>query len=222
MGDLYPTISQITFWGVGDIDECSILATYWAARAAGFQGTLPSIAEFRRAAGRPDRPGPTGLTNAQVWKGVRGTALAGTSVNVLRAGTAWVEFASTMRMGGFASIAVDSSKLPFNVRFNFFGAHRVGVTWSNGQWYIANPLAPSGSAPRVISEAAIRRATLAFGGGSVSGIVFAATGETATGTTATPVPASVPLPAGLPAFVTQYTDAQKMAEFYGARRHRRV
>lgn len=228
MGGLYPTISQITYWGVGDIDECSILATFWAARAAGFEGTLPSIKEFRFLAGRPDKPGPTGLVNLQVWQGFQRTSLSGGGVNatMVRASTSWTSFAASLRMGGAASIAVDSSKLPTSMRYGFYGAHRVGLTWYEGKWYLANPLAPDKSLPQVISEAAIRAATLAFGGGSVSGIIFTnATSKTAGSATPSaaapvkepPLLADSPALAGLIAFVTPHIDARKIAAFYRAK-----
>ena len=216
---LYPTINQITYWGVGDIDECSILAMYWAARAAGFEGELPSIAAFRAAAGVPDRPGPTGLTSAQVWRGIKGTSLRGVDAALLQSGTSWTEFATQLRLGGAASIAVNSALLPTAVRYGFLGGHSVGLTWVDGQFYIANPLAPDRSRPVAISETAIRAAALSFGGGSVKGLIF--TGKGTQIALAGPVSPTAMLPwintdapHGAVAFQQQYSDARLTAEFY--------
>ena len=216
---LYPTINQITYWGVGDIDECSILAMYWAARAAGFEGELPSIAAFRAAAGVPDRPGPTGLTSAQVWRGIKGTSLRGVDAALLQSGTSWTEFATQLRLGGAASIAVNSALLPVAVRYGFLGGHSVGLTWVDGQFYIANPLAPGQSRPVVISEAAIRAAALSFGGGAVKGLIF--TGKGAPISLAGTANPSALLPwyktdasLGGVVFQAHYSDAKLTAEFY--------
>ena len=173
----YPNISQVYYFGVGDVDECSIIAAFWAARQAGFTGKLPTIREFRRAAGVPDRPGPTGLTTNQLWQGVSRTGLA-VGASILSRGTTWATFARKMQAGGAASVALSSADLPVGYRYGFQGAHSVGLTWDKGQWYIANPLAPEGSGPQAISEADIKRAVLAFGpNGSVQGVMFTVTGS---------------------------------------------
>ena len=219
---LYPTISQIAFWGVGDIDECSILATYWAAKAAGFEGELPSIYAFRAAAGRPDLPGPTGLTNAQALAGIGGTSLKSMSL-VTANGASWDAFAASLKLGGSASLSVNSALLPSGVRYDFYGSHSVGLTWQGGKWHIANPLAPDKSAPVAISEAAIKAAALSFGGGAVVGIIFrpAQPGDVAAPAPVSPLSAPQ-LPAGfasIPAFQHHFNDAQLTAQFYAARSH---
>ena len=230
MPDLYPTISQVFFWGVGDIDECAILATYWAARAAGFKGDLPSIKTFRMAAGVPDRPGPTGLTTSQIWRGVTKTGLGAMSVSQLGPTTSWSDFATMMTGGRFASIALDASKLPINLRYGFRGPHQVGLTWSEGQWYIADPLAPNRSAPRAVPENIIKEAVIGFGGGYVRGLVFTDTGTVqgeGKGGTRKHLPPPTPpvllsLFSRLATFSSWRTSARAAADFYQARRHPRV
>lgn len=218
----YPNISQITYFGVGDIDECSIIASFWAARQAGFTGKLPTIGEFRRQAGVPDAPGPTGLTNTQVWQGLTRTGLA-EGASILRRGTTWSDFVQSMQVAGTAaSVALNSGALPIGYRYGFQGAHRVGLVWENGQWYIANPLAPEGSGPQAISEADIKRAILSFGPASqVVGILFNAP-KVATATPATtkaPVPGAAAVSGITPA---RQVDAFLAAKFYAGRPHKRV
>ncbi len=220
MSWLYPTISQLTYWGVGDIDECSILATYWAAMAAGYEGTLPSIEAFRKAAGRPDLPGPTGLTNAQVGAGIMGTGLGQMDVVSLAGGTTWAAFVSHMASGAAATIAVTAGLLPSKYRYNFAGGHRVGVAFQNGKWYIADPLAKGGSRPLEISEADLRRAALGFGGGSVSGILFRGKGMSSSESgKAEVLPTPVPVPA-MPSVLTMYDSGSAIGSFYRGRHER--
>jgi hypothetical protein len=237
----YPNISQVYYFGVGDIDECSIIASFWAARQAGFTGRLPTIRQFRTAAGVPDRPGPTGLTNAQVYQGLTRTGMSAGAA-ILGRGTTWSDFTSKMSAGVSASVALLSAALPVGYRYGFQGAHRVGLTWDKGQWYIANPLAPEGSGPQAISEQALKRAVLAMSGttnvfvdatgkkrtrtragGSVIGIIF--TGGASAPVAATP--AITPPPSVLARLAIQLTpqhrvDAFSTARFYDARPHKRV
>lgn len=167
---LWPIITQVGYPGAGDIDDCAIVATFWAARAAGYTGSLPTVAEFRAAAGVPDKPGPTGLLNTQVWRGVQGTVLA-TLHPIMRAMQPWDVFADALKRGEIASVALDSSKLPSSLRYGFLGAHRVGLAWRN-RWLLANPLGPDQSAPLPIAEDTLKAAILANGGGFVYAVTF--------------------------------------------------
>ena len=169
MNALYPVISQVNYPGAGDVDDCAIIATFWAARAAGFAGSLPTVTQFRAAAGVPDRPGPTGLFNRDVWAGVNGTVL-GTLQPTLWDG-AWSPFFAAVKNGAIASAAVWSGLLPPALRFGFEGAHRVGLVWRD-RWYLANPLARDGSAPLPIDESVLLNALLAQGAGKVLAITF--------------------------------------------------
>ena len=47
-------ISQRLYPGAGDIDDCWVVATCWAARAAGV-AHLPTVPEFRAAANKIGR-----------------------------------------------------------------------------------------------------------------------------------------------------------------------
>lgn len=170
MSALEPVINQVGYPGVGDVDDCAVIATFWAARASGYSGSLPSVAAFRSAAGRPDRPGPTGITNGAVWRGVNGTSLRTLKAKIFEG--PWLMFRSVVRAGMIASVAIDSSRIPTSLQYGFRGMHRVGVSWEDGQWYLANPLAPSGSRPRTIAEDRVHAASTSAGGGAVLAVVF--------------------------------------------------
>ena len=215
MADLYPTINQLTYWGIGDYNECSIIAAYWAARAAGFTGTLPTIAAFKQAAGVTGQV--MGHSAAEIGSGLVGTSLAVMKPLVMQ-GAAWTDFVAAMKAGGTASLSVDSALLPSELRFGFYGTHSIGVVYAAGQWYVANPLAPDKSAPLPISEAALKVAAAAFGGGGVVGIFFKAQ------TTSIAPPATRALPPNLeppsigsPAPTTHYEDAALTLKFYLAK-----
>jgi hypothetical protein len=167
---LFPILNQVIYPGAGDTDDCAVVATFWAARAAGYTGSLPTVTAFRAAAGVPDVPGPTGLLNSQVWDGVQGTVLR-TLQPRMRALQPWGIFADALQAGEVASVALLSSRLPSTLRYGFMGEHRVGLAWRN-RWMIANPLGPDQSAPLPIAEDTLKAAILAHGGGFVYAITF--------------------------------------------------
>jgi hypothetical protein len=170
MSDLQPVINQVHYPGVGDVDDCAVIATFWTARAGGYVAPLPTVAAFREAAGRPDQPGPTGLNNDQVWAGVTGTALR--TLRGAKYAGPWGPLSGTIRGGAPASLAVLSSVLPAKYRFGFLGAHRIGVQYHAGRFYLANPLAPEGSTPLPIAESYLAAAALAVGVGRAYAVTF--------------------------------------------------
>ena len=172
---IYPVISQVTYPLVGDVDDCSVVSTFWAARDAGYAGRLPTVPEFRRAAGVPDRPGPSGIDNYHVWLGVQGTALRDLRGTLWNA--KWEPFALAVKGGASASLATLSSKLPPYLRFGFNGAHRVGVAWDGATFMVANPLAPGGSAPLPCPEATLKAAAYAVSAGYALAVTFPSTLE---------------------------------------------
>lgn len=197
---LYGVINQAVYPLTRDVDDCAVIGTFWASRAAGYRGSLPTVPEFRLAAGNPDDPGVAdGLTNAQVWAGVRGTALRHLSPvrwDANGQGSDWAGLMALIRLGYVASLAVLSSKLPANLRFGFDGWHRVGIAWDDGRLYLANPLAPQGSAPLPIGEGALQAAAMPFGG-SPEAVLFPTLTEVPDVLPVTdPTPKTVDIPVG--------------------------
>lgn len=144
----------------GDVDDCWVMATIWAARASDRDLVIPSIKTFRGAAGDPDDGYRDGgnlseiiLGCSRLWPELAVTAYDGR----------WAPFAELIRQGRPASLAVISGRLPYRLRFGFTGAHQIGVAWDGSSFVVANPLAPEGSAPQRIPEADLRTAAEAMG-----------------------------------------------------------
>lgn len=157
-----PVISQIGYPGAGDVDDCWVVATVWAAEASRPGIRHPTVTEYRRHAGDPDDGVTDGGSLDEVVKGARGSW---PSLDVTRwQSTAWDAFASLVKAGRPASVALDSAKLPPHLRFGFYGKHQVGVAWDavRKTFVIANPLDKDGTPPKAISEAALRVAVLAL------------------------------------------------------------
>lgn len=136
--------NQASWFGVGDVDECWIIATYWPLVAAGVmtRDQLPSIAAFRKAAGRPDLPGPSGGNNNDLVKGLKALA---PSAEVKLFSSSLSSFSLQLAYGYIASVSLLSSALPEYLRFGFQGAHQVSIFLQAGKFYLMNPLAREGS-----------------------------------------------------------------------------
>ena len=165
-------LSQKSYPAAGDVDDCWAVATIWAHRAATGDTHLPTMTEFRAAAGNPDKPGPTGGNIADIMRACA-KLWPGTAVQYSSPG--WTPFVAAVKAGNIASLAVLSSKLPANLRFGFAGNHQVGVAYEGGQLVVANPLAPQGSAPIPITEDALHKAASAVANGWILAALFEAT-----------------------------------------------
>ncbi len=170
MSAVPPVISQVGYPGAGDIDDCWVVATIWAAVAADPTVERPTVPEFRAAAHNPDRPGPTGGFLSDVIRGAEGVW---PRLRVERyESIEWGPFAARLRAGWSASLAVLSSALPARLQFGFRKAHQVGVVWDHGQFRLMNPLARNGAAPAWISEDELRTAARAVADGYILAALF--------------------------------------------------
>jgi hypothetical protein len=137
--------SQVLWPGVGDIDECWIIATYWALVATGVTSRedLPSIKQFRAAAERPDRPGSTGGSNRNLMLALKRLLPRADAVKYDggREG-----FTRMLKKGYVASLSVRSWSLPKAYQFGYRGNHQVSVFYKSGKYFIMNPLQVEGSA----------------------------------------------------------------------------
>jgi hypothetical protein len=163
-------ISQVGYPGAGDVDDCWVVATIWAALAADPSARRPTVPEFRTAAGNPDRPGPTGGNLGDVMLGASRTW---PHLRIVRHDTAiWDTFEAKLQAGWPASLAVLSSALPSRLQFGFRGAHQVGVVWRDGTFRLANPLARTGSAPAWIAEHELHTAARTVADGAILAALF--------------------------------------------------
>lgn len=158
---LWPVLSQKAYPGVGDIDDCWAIATIWAATGSDPCLKKPTIARFRWAAGNPDDPyRADGGNLTQITKAV--PIIWPTAIYEPVRTQAWSTFRAHLVKAHFISLAVNSRLLPSNLRFGFLGNHQVGIWRSprTGYIYCANPLAPQGSRPIRITEAALKTAAM--------------------------------------------------------------
>jgi hypothetical protein len=158
-------LSQRIFEGVGDIDDCWVVATVQAALAANPGARKPSAPEFRKLAGDPD----DGITDGgsfheitRTWPNLKMIAIRGARFS---------EFSDLAHQGGAASLAIKSALLPSKMRFGFNGLHQVAVEFDGG-WKLANPLAEQDSAPIPITEAELRKAIGGFSKNGVFAVFF--------------------------------------------------
>ena len=143
--------NQVRWPGVGDVDDCQVIASFWAVVAAGHatKSTLPSVASFRSRAGNPDDPNRAdGLTNMQSLQAIKyfWPKAGAYSYVSTEAG-----FNSALKSGHVASVSVNSAKLPSTMRYGFYGLHQIAVVYVGGKYLVMNPLQPSGTAPQPIT-----------------------------------------------------------------------
>lgn len=165
--------NQKVYPGAGDVDDCVPTSMIQAYATQPAHKPLPTIPQFRAAAGVPDKPGPTGLTIAQAAIGAR--KLWSETPIVAQAFT-WADFTARAYANGGRtpiSLSLDSGALPVALRYGFDGLHQVTVWYEGGKWWIANPLQANGSAPRTISSSALHKAGGAFAGdGKMYAVIF--------------------------------------------------
>jgi hypothetical protein len=163
-------LNQTKFPGVGDIDDCWVVATVQAALGANPGAHKPNATEFRKHAGDPDDQHKTdGGSFKEILNGARGT-WPKMEIVPLR-GVSFSKFSARVKKGGAASLAVDSGDLPSRMRFGFMDPHQVAVEFDGG-WKLANPLAKQDSAPVPITEAELRKAIDGFDSHGVFAVFF--------------------------------------------------
>jgi hypothetical protein len=169
--------NQKTWPGVGDIDDCQVITALWCLQASGTltHAELPSVASFRHAAGVPDLPGPTGLTNAQSLLAALRIAPASRAFSYVGAYTGFVYW---LAQGAVASLSVVSAHL--TLPYGFAGNHQVGIALPHGLvTLIMNPLDTMGHQLEMISEANLRKAAEAiYNDGKFHAVIYPAKGDT--------------------------------------------
>lgn len=172
MADWPKVLNQEVFPGAGNVDDCWVVATVWAAVAFRADIRRPDIPEFRRHAGNPDEQGiDDGGSRDQIVRGARGSW---PGVRIEQYLGPWIGFRDKVKAGRPASLGVDSGKLPRSMRFGFTGPHQIGVGWDpdRATFIVANPLARNGSRVLPIEAGDLRDAAKALFGGSVGAAIF--------------------------------------------------
>lgn len=214
------TFSQRSWLGVGDLDECWIIATYWALVATGImrREDLPSIRDFRKAAGRPDKPGPSGGNNDVLMRALRVYAPNADIKNYVGS---FEGFKKDLARGYVASLSLLSSQLPAYLQFGFKGAHQVSVYFQGGRFYVMNPLAKEGAPLIQISEKDLRRAAGALFGDNKFHALLIKAGD-AKKITKTQALQQPPRDLNAPVVVRDYLHPYEARDFYRARRSKKV
>jgi hypothetical protein len=172
MSDWPKVINQASFPGAGNVDDCWVVATVWAALAFRADLPRPTVPEFRRHAGNPDDPNHAdGGSRDQIVRGARGSW---PGVRIKAFFGPWPDFRDQVQSGRPASLGVVSAKLPRPLQFGFAGNHQIGVGWDPdaATFVVANPLARDGSKPLPIDADDLRDAATALFGSNVGATIF--------------------------------------------------
>jgi hypothetical protein len=149
-------LSQRTYPGAGDVDDCWVVATVWAAVASVPSIWRPSVTTFRKYAGDPDDGINDGGSIDECFKGAKGCWPSLDST--LWKANEFTGLLTLIKAGRPASVALDSAALPSRLRFGFYGKHQVGIAWDGTKLLCANPLAAQGSRPLTITAAELKTA----------------------------------------------------------------
>lgn len=154
--------SQVTWPGVGDVDDCQVIASFWALVASGSstKAGLPTVTTFRAKAGNPDNPSASdGLTNAESFKAI--SALY-PKARAYRYNGYALNFLNKIKRGEIATLSVRSSKLPPEMQFGFTGLHQIAIGYAGGRFMMMNPLQKQGAKLLVVTASQIAAAARAY------------------------------------------------------------
>lgn len=156
--------------------DCWVIATIQAANAVAPWVDLPTVPEFRKAAGDPLDGKDDGGNMAEIMLACR---VLWPELRVIGSTTMpWATFLAHLKANRVASLSITSGALPLNYRYGYDGGHQVVLFWEAGVLWIGNPLQPQGSPPRAIAEASIRKAAHAYSGANeVTAAIFPSPAE---------------------------------------------
>lgn len=157
----------------GDTDDCFALATMQAVLAVAPWERMPNIRKFREAAGNPDTPGvPDGGSIRQCAKAIRALWPAlGPLITVSDGSLTKGAVLSLIEAGQVAMLFVKSGELPADQQYGFTGGHAISAAF-DGQFKIANPLAPAHSRWKAIGRDRLATAIGKFPGTGAFAIVM--------------------------------------------------
>lgn len=168
-------LSQRSWPGVGDLDECWCLSTMQCVLACAPWSHLPGTDAFRQAAGDPDDGRRDGGSLAEIAKAVRQLWPAiGQRLAVWR-GVTWDQLQAGVKGGHPVSVALTLGKLPPRLRYTTSDVpHQSTLAWreSTDSLVFANPMAPATSKWDSVTWAELRPSILDYGNGRVFGVRF--------------------------------------------------
>ena len=159
---IFQVFSQTTWPGIGDIDDCWVLASLQAVHAVAPWLRLPGVKKFREEANRPDSPThPDPGDEHDMARALR-RLYPDLPIEVV-AGGDFPEFAAKVESGRPAALIVRSSDLPDDLQHGFKEIHAITVAFDDELgWVVANPLAKAHSKPEQIKKNALAKAIDGF------------------------------------------------------------
>ena len=144
--------------GAGDTDECWMLSDLMAIHSVAPWLRLPTVPQYRQAAGNPDKDGLTFGSLEHSETAIKALYPEFAKVILLIKNGSFAELMSRLIAGHPLSLSVKSGALPQGLQFGYTGMHRVAVFFNGAEIRIANPLARAHSRSKPISEGALQAA----------------------------------------------------------------
>src|SRR5687768_13980685 len=159
---IFQVFSQTTWPGIGDIDDCWVLASMQAVHAVAPWLKLPGVKRFRAEANRPDSPNrPDPGDEHDMARALR-RLYPDLRIEVVDGGD-FSDFAAKVESGRPAALIVRSSALPDDLQHGFKEIHAITVAFDDELgWVVANPLAKAHSKPEPIQKKALEKAVKGF------------------------------------------------------------
>lgn len=173
-------LSERTWPGVGDRDDCWVLSALQCTLAVAPWLHLPGSQVFRAAAGDPDDGKHDGGNIAEIIRGTEGTwPLLDGKLTALR-GVPMTRIVNLVEKGRPVSIALMSGKLPPRIRHMPNDvAHQCSLFAQGDRILFANPMAQMADKLDEITWKDVRPAILAYGNGQAFGVAWPTADELA-------------------------------------------
>lgn len=166
-------LSQRTWPGVGDLDDCWVLSSLQCVLAVAPWEHLPGSNVYRHAAGDPDDGKTDGGTIAEQLKAIRALyPYLGDELVPMR-GIVPNELRQRVGAGWVVSVALTLGKLPPSIQYGSRSVpHQCTVAPRGDGIVFANPLAPMGSKWDDVTWPQIMPAITDYGSGKVFGVAY--------------------------------------------------
>jgi hypothetical protein len=160
---IFQVFSQRMWPGIGDIDDCWVLASLQAVHTVAPWLPLPGVKVFRAKANKPDVPGVMNPGDEHDMK--RGLdALYPDLATELVDGMPFPTFVEQVKSGRPAALIIRAGDLPPDMQLGLPGIHAICVAFDDETdgFLVADPLAKAHSKPVPISQPALRKAIEGF------------------------------------------------------------
>ncbi len=159
---IFQVFSQREWPGIGDVDDCWVLASLQAVHAVAPWLKLPGVKRFREEANKPDSPNRMDPGDEHDMARALTRLYPDLAIEVVDGG-GFEEFADKVRSGRPAALIVGSRELPENLQFGFKDIHAITVAFDDELGFVvANPLGRPHSKPISISRGELRAAVEGF------------------------------------------------------------